>query len=199
MAYAVILLSYLLGSIPFGYVLTKLAGLGDIRSIGSGNIGATNVLRTGNKKLAAAVLLLDGIKGAVAVIIAQHLAPDVEAFAGFAVLLGHLFPVWLKFKGGKGVATAIGILTALMWQVGALVMIIWLATAFLFNYSSLAALVSIGVSPLILFLVGRRDLVWLGLIIVILVFWKHEANIRRLFEGTESKIGKSKNESPPAE
>src|SRR5215469_14649071 len=136
------LLAYLLGSIPFGLVLTRLAGLGDIRKIGSGNIGATNVLRTGHKGLAALTLLLDFGKGLVAVLLAREFGPDMAIFCGFGVILGHMFPVWLRFKGGKAVATAGGVLLALNWEIGVAAFLAWLAVAVLFRYSSLAALVA---------------------------------------------------------
>jgi glycerol-3-phosphate acyltransferase PlsY len=184
-----LIIGYLFGSIPFGYLLTKFSGMGDIRDIGSGNIGATNVLRTGNKKLAALTLLLDGVKGAVAVLIVEWIVPGMGAWAALAALLGHLFPVWLKFKGGKGVATSIGVITALVWPVGLIVMGVWLLVARLSHYSSLAALVSLGLAPFEVLLFSRYDLLWLTLAIVALVFWKHSANIKRLLNGTEPRIG----------
>ncbi len=189
----VILLAYLLGSIPFGLVLTRLAGLGDIRSIGSGNIGATNVLRTGNKKIAALTLLLDGLKGTAAVLLAEYLLPGSGRLAALAALLGHMFPVWLKFKGGKGVATAIGVITALYWPLGIGTIIAWLAFAFIFRYSSLAAIVALGLSPFCAFYLDRPDLIRLTAIVALLVILRHAANIKRLLSGTESKIGKNKN------
>ncbi len=188
----VILLSYLIGSIPFGYVLTKLAGHGDIRRIGSGNIGATNVFRTGNKKIAFLTLLLDGAKGAAAVLIARNFYPDLVLLAAISVLLGHLFPVWLKFKGGKGVVTSVGVVTALTWPVGVVTMVIWTAVVKLSGYSSVGALAAIVFMPIGVLLWGRSDLEILTLIIFLLVLWKHSDNIRRLINGTESKIGKSK-------
>ena len=181
--------AYLLGSIPFGLLLTRLAGLGDIRKIGSGNIGATNVLRTGNKPLAVLTLMLDGAKGAAAVLIVERFYPGFAPVAGAAVMLGHLFPVWLKFKGGKGVATAIGVVTALAWPIGLVVMAVWLITAGLFRYSSLAALVSIGLLPVDVVLARRPELLWLAFVVLFMVFGKHHANIRRLLQGRESKIG----------
>jgi glycerol-3-phosphate acyltransferase PlsY len=193
-------LSYLLGSIPFGLVLTKLAGLGDIRRIGSGNIGATNVLRTGNKGLAAATLILDGAKGAVAVLIAGLWGPDMQLMAGYGSLLGHLFPVWLGFKGGKGVATTLGILLAIAFPVGAAACLTWLLVAFTTRYSSVAALVSVAVAPLYaLYLpllwrsgaesVGDTQIAVFAAVLAVLVWIKHHANIRRLLSGTETKIG----------
>jgi len=189
-------LAYLLGSIPFGLLLTKAAGFGDIRNIGSGNIGATNVLRTGNKWLAALTLLLDGAKGLAAVVLATKFYPDAGRIAGIAALLGHMFPLWLKFKGGKGVATAIGAITALSWPLGIGIMFAWLVFAFLFRYSSLAAIISLGLSPLCAASMGNPQLVRFTLIIAILVIAKHASNIRRLWKGQEPKIGKDKNAAP---
>jgi acyl phosphate:glycerol-3-phosphate acyltransferase len=188
----VIPLAYLLGSIPFGLLLTRLAGHGDIRAIGSGNIGATNVLRTGNKPLALLTLLLDGGKGAAAVLLAGVFFPGTEIVAGIAALLGHMFPVWLKGKGGKGVATAVGVITVLSWPLGVGIMLAWLAFAFLFRYSSLAAIVSLGLAPFCAASIGRKDLLGLTAIIAILVIAKHAANIKRLLKKTEPKIGKDK-------
>ena len=186
-------LAYLLGSIPFGLVITRAFGLGDLRAIGSGNIGATNVLRTGNKGAAAATLLLDAGKGAVAVLVARHLAGESAALvAGFAAFLGHIFPVWLGFRGGKGVATFLGTMLALAWPVGIAACLTWLATAFAFRRSSLAALVAAASTPLWLWLFGRPDAIWLGVALAVLVFVRHHANIRRLLDGTEPKIGKGK-------
>lgn len=188
---------YLLGSIPFGLVLTKLAGYGDIRDIGSGNIGATNVLRTGNKPLALATLLLDSGKGAIAVGIALYFATfEVAMVAGFFALVGHLFPVWLKFKGGKGVATTLGTLLALKPIVGLAACAIWLITAIVTRYSSLSALVAVASMPFVAhFLYHDANLSGLCGIIATLVFFKHRANIKRLIAGEEPKIGK-KNTSP---
>jgi acyl phosphate:glycerol-3-phosphate acyltransferase len=193
--------AYLLGSIPFGLVLTKLAGLGDIRSIGSGNIGATNVLRTGRKGLALATLLLDGGKGAVAVLIAGLWGPDMALMAGYGALLGHLFPVWLKFKGGKGVATTLGILLAIDFPVGAAACLTWLLVAAVTRYSSLASLLSIAAAPLYaLYLpllwatgavsIGNTQVAVFAAILAVLVWIKHHSNIRRLLSGTETKIGR---------
>lgn len=185
--------AYGLGSIPFGLILTKLAGLGDIRRIGSGNIGATNVLRTGRKGLAAATLLLDGGKGALAVLLARWLAADELAplIAGVFAFLGHLYPVWLRFKGGKGVATAIGLWLALAWPVGLGACALWLLTAYLGRRSSLAALVAIGLTPVLAFSFATLSDALAALPVSILVFWRHRENIRRLLAGTEPKIGKS--------
>jgi glycerol-3-phosphate acyltransferase PlsY len=194
--FIILLLAYLLGSIPFGLLLTKLAGLGDIRAIGSGNIGATNVLRTGKKSLAALTLVLDGAKGAAAVLLAEKILPGAGMPAALAALLGHMFPVWLKFKGGKGVATAIGAITALVWPLGIGIMIAWLALAFLFRYSSLAAIVSLGLAPFCTYSMGRKDLIPITTIIAVLVIARHRANIGRLFKKTEPKIGGDKNGAP---
>lgn len=193
-----LILSYLLGSIPFGLLLAKLAGHGDIRKIGSGNIGATNVLRTGDKKLAALTFLLDGGKGAAAVLLTQAVFPQEAPLAGLLVLVGHILPVWLDFKGGKGVATTIGVLTALAWPVGLIVMALWLLIAYASRYSSLAALLSIGISPALVLLFGHGDWMWLPVSMLMLIVWKHAANIQRLIEGKESKIGAVKNEPPAA-
>jgi glycerol-3-phosphate acyltransferase PlsY len=188
--YAAGVAGYLLGSIPFGLVLTRLAGLGDIRRIGSGNIGATNVLRTGHKALAAATLLLDGGKGAAAVLIAGMWGPDMALFAGGGGALGHLFPVWLKFRGGKGVATSLGVLLALAWPVGIAACATWLATAALFRYSSLAALVALAASPAYAWFLADRQKAQFMLAVAVLVWIRHHENIRRLFDGTEPRIGR---------
>ncbi len=178
---------------PSACVITRAFGLGDLRAIGSGNIGATNVLRTGNKGAAAATLVLDAGKGAVAVLVARHLAGESAALvAGFAAFLGHIFPVWLGFRGGKGVATFLGTMLALAWPVGIAACLTWLATAFAFRRSSLAALVAAASTPLWLWVFGRPDAIWLGVALAVLVFVRHHANIRRLLDGTEPKIGKGK-------
>ncbi len=193
MTLAIILIfSYLLGSIPFGLLLTKLAGHGDIRNIGSGNIGATNVLRTGNKPLAAATLILDGLKGAVAVLLARHVSGyPVALAAGFAVFLGHLFPIWLRFKGGKGVATGLGVFLAELFPVGVIACAIWLLAAFLVRMSSVAALTAFASVPVAALAFGHGRLALLALLIGALVYWKHAANIARLRAGTEPRIGRS--------
>ena len=189
---------YLLGSIPFGLLLTKLAGLGDVRSIGSGNIGATNVLRTGRKDIAAATLLLDAGKGAVAVLLASQFGPGTAAFACIGALVGHCYPVWLKFSGGKGVATFLGALLAFSWPHAVLFAVVWLAMAFALRYSSLAALVATLCVPLAAFLFPEGSLLGavavgeVSLIMVLLIWWKHRANIARLIKGEESKIGANK-------
>ncbi|HQT64488.1 MAG TPA: glycerol-3-phosphate 1-O-acyltransferase PlsY [Acidocella sp.] len=183
-------LGYLLGSIPFGLVLTRAAGLGDIRSIGSGNIGATNVLRTGNKKLAAATLFLDGFKGYLAVLIAWQFGDLAPYCVGLAVFLGHLYPIWLGFKGGKGVATGLGVLLAESFPVGLIACAAWLGTAVLMRYSSTAALVAFASAPFAAVVLGHFRLAALAMVIAALVYWKHSPNIARLKAGTEPKIGK---------
>lgn len=187
----VAVLAYLLGSVPFGLVITKALGLGDLRTIGSGNIGATNVLRTGNKGAALATLLLDAGKGGIAVLIARVMVGnDAAQLAGLAAFLGHLFPVWLNFKGGKGVATFLGILLALAWPVGIAACLSWLVTALVARISSLAALVAAASSTLWMMVLGQGQVLVLGTILTLLVYWRHAANIKRLRAGTEPKIGK---------
>lgn len=184
------LIGYLLGSLPFGLILTRAAGLGDVRQIGSGNIGATNVLRTGSKKLAAATLLLDGLKGTAAVLVASWLWGEAAAvLAGLAAFLGHLFPVWLNFRGGKGVATYIGVLIGLVWQGAALFALLWLATAAVTRYSSLSAIVASLVVPVALVVMGYDAYAVIAIVMSVLLLWKHRANIRRLMNGEEPKIG----------
>jgi glycerol-3-phosphate acyltransferase PlsY len=182
---------YLIGSIPFGLLLTKAAGLGDIRKVGSGNIGATNVLRTGRKGLAAATLILDGLKGAVAVLLARYFLGDQDLVVGTAAVLGHLFPVWLGFRGGKGVATGLGVLLAAAWPVGLACCALWLVAAKLLKMSSAAALTAFAAAPLFALVLSSADHALMALLIAILVFWRHEANIRRLLAGTEPRIGKT--------
>lgn len=194
-AVAAVCLGYLLGSIPFGLLLTKAAGLGDIRNVGSGNIGATNVLRTGHKGLALATLLLDALKGLAAVLLAHWLgarfgyAVAAGLFGGLGAFLGHIFPVWLGFKGGKGVATYIGVLYALHWPAALLCCGTWLAMALLMRYSSLAALVAAVVTPLTLLGFGDRPAALLFVILSALLIWKHKGNIQRLLAGEEPRIG----------
>jgi len=186
-----LILGYLLGSIPFGLILTKLAGTEDLRSIGSGNIGATNVLRTGRKGLAAATLVLDALKGTVAVIIAGYCAgPDAAMLAALGAFLGHLFPVWLKFRGGKGVAVYIGVLIGLLWPAAIVFCVLWLITAVITRYSSLAAFVASIVTPIFLWWFGHPALASLFAVLTLLLFYSHRENIRRLQAGTEGKIGK---------
>jgi acyl phosphate:glycerol-3-phosphate acyltransferase len=186
---AALAFGYLLGSVPFGLIITKFAGTEDIRSIGSGNIGATNVLRTGRKGLAAATLLGDALKGTAAVLIAGMWGPNTAIVAGVGAFLGHLFPVWLGFKGGKGVATFIGVLIAVWWKGALLFGAIWIAIAFLSRYSSLSALVASAATPVALWLAGWRQEAEAFLLMTILLFIMHRANIGRLFAGTEGKIG----------
>lgn len=195
-AWAALAFGYLLGSIPFGLILTRMAGLGDVRKIGSGNIGATNVLRTGNKGLAALTLVLDALKGTVAVLIAHHVGGSygiailAGLLAGIGAFLGHLFPVWLNFKGGKGVATYIGVLLGLLWPAGLLFCAIWIGVAFLTRYSSLSALFASVVTPAILFFVfDDRPAALVAAIMTVLLLWKHRSNIGRLLRGEEPKIG----------
>ncbi|PRD58797.1 glycerol-3-phosphate 1-O-acyltransferase PlsY [Phyllobacterium myrsinacearum] len=187
--FAALVLGYLLGSIPFGLILTRLAGLGDVRNIGSGNIGATNVLRTGSKKLAAATLLLDMFKGTAAVLIAGAISPQAAIVAGLGAFLGHIFPVWLQFKGGKGVATYLGVLLGLVWQVALIFAAIWLIIAYTTRYSSLSALIAAVATPVILYVMGYHAIALLFLVLTVIVFIKHRANIERLLAGTEGKIG----------
>jgi glycerol-3-phosphate acyltransferase PlsY len=185
-----LILGYLCGSIPFGLLLTRAAGLGDVRKIGSGNIGATNVLRTGNKGLAALTLLLDALKGAVPVWLTLHYLGLYPAMlAGLGAFLGHLFPVWLGFKGGKGVATYIGVLLGLAWEGVIVFAVAWLLVAFVTRFSSLAALVAAVAVPVALVFLGRLELAELFAVMSALVFIKHRPNIERLVAGTESKIG----------
>jgi glycerol-3-phosphate acyltransferase PlsY len=186
---AALLLGYLLGSIPFGLLITRFAGLGDIRAIGSGNIGTTNVLRTGRKDLAAATLLLDALKGTVAVLLASHWGLYAAIAAGFAAFLGHVFPIWLRFKGGKGVATYLGLLAAFSWPVALLFAAIWIGMAFIFRYSSLSALTASLVSPVALLWLGYPQESVLFAVLTLILWVMHRANIRRLAAGTESRIG----------
>ena len=187
-----LLLGYALGSIPFGILLTRLAGAGDLRSIGSGNIGATNVLRTGRKGLAAATLLLDLLKGTAAVIIAARLWPGMEQLAAVGAMLGHLYPVWLRFRGGKGVATFLGVILALHWPTGIAYAVIWIATLALARYSSAAGITAALMAPVSAAALGRFDLALLFLGFGLLVTWKHRANIDRVFAGTEPRVGSRK-------
>jgi acyl phosphate:glycerol-3-phosphate acyltransferase len=184
---------YLLGSVPFGILITRAMGLGDLRQIGSGNIGATNVLRTGNRRAALATLILDGGKGAVAVLLARWLAgEDAAQVAALAALVGHCFPVWLGFRGGKGVATLLGILLALAWPVGLAACATWAVVAAVFRYSSLAGLSAAGMAPVWAGVLGRGDVILLGVTLALLTYWRHRGNITRLRAGTEPKIGAKK-------
>lgn len=184
---------YLFGSVPFGLVITKLAGLGDIRQIGSGNIGATNVLRTGRKDLALATLLLDSGKAGIAAIVFTLLVSTPAGLvAAGAAFLGHCFPVWLKFNGGKGVATFLGALLAAAWPIGLMAYATWLGTALLFRMSSFAALVAAALTPVWALAFGRVDVAILAVFLAALIFWRHSANIDRIFNGTEPKIGAKK-------
>ena len=188
-SFIAVLIGYICGSIPFGLLLTKAAGLGDVRSIGSGNIGATNVLRTGNKKIAALTLFLDGLKGAVPVLLLTHFgSPQAGMIAGLAAMAGHIFPVWLDFKGGKGVATSLGVLFGLFWPLGLIFIALWLALAFAFRMSSLAGLATSALTPLWAYLLGRPDLVLPTVLIAIAIWIMHRANIGRLMKGEEPKI-----------
>ena len=198
--YTVIVLAlaigYLLGSIPFGLILTKAAGAGDVRDIGSGSIGATNVLRTGHKGLAAATLLLDMLKGTVAVLLVERIigAPAGYAIvstlaAGLGAFIGHIFPVWLGFRGGKGVATYIGVLLAIAWPIALAFCAVWLAVASVTRYSSLSALLAAAVTPPVLLAFGDRPAALLFAVLSLLLFWAHRANIRRLLAGEEPRIG----------
>ena len=189
MAILAVILGYLSGSIPFGLLFTRWAGLGDVRAIGSGNIGATNVLRTGNKKLAALTLLADAVKGTIPILVMKALGGESAGLiAGLAAFAGHLFPVWLGFKGGKGVATNIGILFGLYWPLGLIFLAVWLAMAFLFRMSSLSALTASALSPLWAWLLGKPTLVLALLLIGLLIWIMHRANIARLLKGEEAKI-----------
>lgn len=180
---------YLLGSLPFGLILTRLAGLGDVRKIGSGNIGATNVLRTGRKDIAAATLLLDTAKGAAAVLIAREWGPDMAVWAALGAFIGHLHPVWLGFKGGKGVATFLGITFALHWPAGLIFCAVWLAAAFLFRMSSLAALYASAAIPISMW--AMDEFLWArtAAILTLLIWFAHRPNIGRIWRGEESRIG----------
>lgn len=186
-----IIIGYLIGSIPFGIVITRALGLGDLRSIGSGNIGATNVLRTGHKGAALATLLLDSGKGAVAVLLARHFGGETAGIAaGAAAFLGHCFPVWLGFRGGKGVATFLGTLIAMYWPVGLIACAIWLVVALISRMSSLSALVAAASAPVVALLLGQGLVALAALFMATLIFQRHHANIARLISGTEPKIGR---------
>jgi len=187
-----LLLGYLLGSIPFGIILTRLSGAGDLRTIGSGNIGATNVLRTGRKGLAALTLILDGLKGTAAVLIAGALWPGLEPLAAAGALFGHLYPVWLRFRGGKGVATMFGVMAALHWPSSLVYAAVWIGTLLIGRYSSVAGIAAALCAPVAAALLARFDLVLLYLAFGLLIAWKHRGNIERLLAGTEPKVGRPK-------
>jgi acyl phosphate:glycerol-3-phosphate acyltransferase len=194
---AALAVGYLFGSIPFGVILTRVAGLGDIRQVGSGNIGATNVLRTGHKGLAAATLLGDALKGTAAVLIGWTLGPTAAVLAALGAFLGHLFPVWLRFKGGKGVATFLGCLLGLQPLAAAAFAAAWLAVAYLSRYSSLSALVASAVAPLVLWLLGESGMAAMTTFLAALLWWRHAENIRRLIAGTEGRIGQKGSKAVP--
>jgi glycerol-3-phosphate acyltransferase PlsY len=186
-----LVLGYLLGSIPFGIILTRLAGLGDIRKVGSGNIGATNVLRTGHKGLAAATLLGDGLKGTAAVLLGWYGGPNTAVLAALGAILGHLFPIWLGFKGGKGVATFLGCLIGLQPLAALAFAAIWLIVAFTTRYSSLSALNATAATPGMLWSLGERQAAEMMALLAVLLWWKHRDNIKRLLAGSEGKIGQN--------
>ncbi|CAN5179999.1 glycerol-3-phosphate 1-O-acyltransferase PlsY [soil metagenome] len=188
---AALVLGYLLGSIPFGLLLTRIGGAGDLRSIGSGNIGATNVLRTGRKGLAALTLLLDAAKGAVAVLLARWINPDYALLGALAAFIGHCYPVWLGFRGGKGVATFLGIALALAWPVGVVYAIVWLTVLGLFRYSSVGGMAAAVSAPLVATLWSEFEMAILFLGMALVVLWKHRANIERLLSGDEPRVGQS--------
>lgn len=185
-----LIFGYLCGSIPFGVLLTRLAGMEDVRKIGSGNIGATNVLRTGNKKVAAGTLLGDLLKGTVAVLIASRFGPDTAVMAALGAFLGHCYPIWLKFKGGKGVATYIGILLGFTWKVTLVFGVVWLLVAAISRYSSLAALIASIAVPVTLYVLGHVQWFELFTLLSIILWWRHRENISRLIKGEEGRIGK---------
>lgn len=189
--FAVLVLGYALGSIPFGLLLTRLAGGGDIRSIGSGNIGATNVLRTGRKWLAALTLLLDAAKGAAAVLIGEAIIPGGALLGATGAFFGHLYPVWLRFRGGKGVATLLGIVFAMHWPCGLIFAGVWIGALLLFRYSSVAGMMAAVSAPVAAAIWGEFSMVLLFIAFAMLVLWKHRANIERLLAGTEPKVGQS--------
>ncbi|MCX5495435.1 glycerol-3-phosphate 1-O-acyltransferase PlsY [Kaistia dalseonensis] len=188
-ASGMLILGYLFGSIPFGLILTYFAGLGDIRAIGSGNIGATNVLRTGNKWLAAGTLIGDALKGTVAVLIAGHWGPEAAILAGVGAFLGHVFCAWLGFRGGKGVATFLGVLIGLSWHVALAFAVVWLAVAVVSRYSSLAALLASLLTPVVFLALGDYPKAAAFALLTIIIWIKHRPNIARLLAGTEGRIG----------
>jgi len=184
-------LGYLLGAIPFGWLLTRLTGGGDIRELGSGGIGATNVLRTGSKGLAAATLVLDALKGAVAVWLAARLGPEAARFAAAGAIIGHLYPVWLRFRGGKGVATLTGVLIALWWPAALIFAVVWIAVFLLFRISSVGGMAAAASAPIAAAALGRGELVPLFAGFALLVIWKHKENLARLRAGTEPRVGRT--------
>lgn len=186
-----LVLGYLLGSIPFGMILTKVFGAGDLRQIGSGNIGATNVLRTGRKGLAAATLILDALKGVVAVLIAARWGQGLDLIAGFGAFFGHLYPIWLKFRGGKGVATMLGLCLVLDWRVGLVYALVWLAGMALTRISSVGGMTAAVSAPIAAFMLDKFPLALMMLVLALTVLWKHQDNIRRLIAGTEPRIGRN--------
>ena len=187
-----LLVGYLLGSIPFGLILTRLFGLGDLRRIGSGNIGATNVLRTGNKGVAAATLVLDALKGTAAVFLGWAIATELGPPAGFGAFIGHLFPVWLGFKGGKGVSTYIGVLAALSWPSALIFAAAWIVSAIVTRFSSASALLACLITPVAVYFFSGGQIALLFLVMTAIVWWRHAANIQRLMNGTESRIGSAR-------
>ncbi|MGY9010074.1 MAG: glycerol-3-phosphate 1-O-acyltransferase PlsY [Rhodobacterales bacterium] len=190
LTFSVIFFSYLLGSIPFGILVSKVFGLGNLRDIGSGNIGATNVLRTGNKLAALMTLILDGLKGVLVVVVARFISEDAAITASIFVIIGHIYPVWLRFSGGKGVATFIGAILALSFVTGLLVCFIWIIIALIFRYSSLSAIVSSASAPIGIFLFYDNEALVVTLFMTVLIWYRHKDNIRRLIDGSEAKIGK---------
>ena len=190
LTFSVISFSYLLGSIPFGILVSKVFGLGNLRDIGSGNIGATNVLRTGNKLAALITLILDGLKGVLVVVVARFISEDAAITASIFVIIGHIYPVWLRFSGGKGVATFIGAILALSFVTGLLVCFIWIIIALIFRYSSLSAIVSSASAPIGVFLFYDNEALVVTLFMTVLIWYRHKDNIRRLINGSEAKIGK---------
>ena len=190
LTFSVISFSYLLGSIPFGILVSKVFGLGNLRDIGSGNIGATNVLRTGNKLAALITLILDGLKGVLVVVVARFISEDAAITASIFVIIGHIYPVWLRFSGGKGVATFIGAILALSFVTGLLVCFIWIIIALIFRYSSLSAIVSSASAPIGVFSFYDNEALVVTLFMTVLIWYRHKDNIRRLIDGSEAKIGK---------
>ena len=189
LTFSVIFFSYLLGSIPFGILVSKVFGLGNLRDIGSGNIGATNVLRTGNKLAALITLILDGLKGVLVVVVARFISEDAAITASIFVIIGHIYPVWLKFSGGKGVATFIGSILALSFVAGLFVCLIWIIMALIFRYSSLSAIVASASAPIGVLLFYDNEALMVTLFMTVLIWYRHKDNIRRLIDGSETKIG----------